>query len=137
MDTLPQCIYLPIQNKNLEVTVTKSENFNFGESLQSVYPLLDIVFSYLKNVDLNNVSLVSKEWKTVALREKQKRCMISWVYCKLEKPALLQISKNLHYNNIEMGILVRGKKGYGLDKYVCVHYDNKDHNNKSAKMTCM
>lgn len=126
------CIFLT-DKKHTQAKIRKTKNFNFGESLQSVYPLLDIIFGYLDSSDLNNAMLVCKEWHKIAIREKQKRNALSWVICKQEAMRSLQTSNDFYYNNIGKGILIRGKKAPSLDKFVCIHSND----GTVRRMTCM
>lgn len=130
-----RCIYLAIlkENTKTEETITKTENFNFGEALQSVYPLLNIIFTYLNSIDLNNAAQVSKEWQKVALREKQKRCSVEWIYSKLVDTPQMQTSSNFYYNSVDKGILIRDRRCFSLDKYMCIHSND----GPVARMTCM
>lgn len=132
MDCLPG-----LDQKPTNIEIKACPEFNFGESLQNVYPLLEIIFGYLNCRDLKAVSKVSTEWSKVALKELQKRNEVRWFTCALRgiksQPADLVTSSNFHYSNGQMGIILYEGRKHKLDKYMCIH----DYQNKTAKrITC-
>ncbi|XP_056643659.1 uncharacterized protein LOC130449715 isoform X1 [Diorhabda sublineata] len=102
--------------------ITPSENFNFSDALESVYPLLHIIFDYLDCNDLRTCSKVNKTWKDVAENMLIKRVQSSWFTCyKSEKSNIFEYSYNLNYNNVGFGIIFYDFRRIKLNKFICIH----------------
>ncbi|KAK9881541.1 hypothetical protein WA026_016419 [Henosepilachna vigintioctopunctata] len=117
------CIKTVLDNPLSEIVTVR--DFNFGEALESVYPLLDIIFSYLNDKDLENVALVKKSWRDIAERIMKKRPPnLCWVTCfQRYKSNFIKHSGNLHYNDAKIGIFLIDYRRLNLNKYICLHID--------------
>lgn len=116
-------------NEEVYPKVIPKEGFNLAKSLQSVYPLINIVFSKLSYDDLMSCRLVSKCWKDVASSELKKRNKISWVI--LERfndsytaPATLKTSRNFQSSTCNTALYVYNNKMLQMNKFVCSHSTN-------------
>lgn len=99
-------------------------SFHFGAALESVYPLLDIIFSFLSDADLKTICEVKTSWKAIADRELKKRNKPSWISCsKKLKINVVQHSENIHYNNANIGIILYNYRRLSPNKYMCLHKD--------------
>ncbi|XP_063910042.1 uncharacterized protein LOC135127533 [Zophobas morio] len=119
------CITLkkPSQLKT-EVDVAAKENFDFAEALESVYPLLEIVFSYLDYNDLQTAALVKKSWQVTASRILEKRNDVSWITVfRKKRQSYVHYSKNYLYNNISLGIILFNYRAVSLSDCFCCHED--------------
>ncbi|XP_050312148.1 uncharacterized protein LOC126747503 [Anthonomus grandis grandis] len=106
--------------------VPQTENFDFGEALSQVEPLLDLIFRYLPTRDLKSCLKVSPSWKERAEGALGRRNAPSWCTCyrvtsKGHKSNVIQHSPNLNYNNIQLGIFIYDSCRWKLTKCVCVH----------------
>ncbi|KAF7271036.1 hypothetical protein GWI33_016002 [Rhynchophorus ferrugineus] len=114
-----------IKPQKIEVNITATENFNFGDALSSVYPLLDIIFKYLPYNDLKSCLSVCNEWKEKAEQILKKRTSPSWFTCykgsKGRKGNVIAHSDNLNYSNVEIGIILYDSYRIKLNKYICLH----------------
>lgn len=115
-----------IKLKVPNIEVTPLENFDFSEALESVYPLLEIVFGFLNCNDLKTCCEVKMTWKEVAEKILKKRNKASWFTCystemSKVKPKVIKHSDNLNYNNVEMGIILYDFRRIKLNSYICVH----------------
>ncbi|KAJ8967869.1 hypothetical protein NQ317_006185 [Molorchus minor] len=119
---------------NVEVTVV--DDFDFSEALESVYPLLDIVFNFLNYNDLKTCCKVKKSWKDVAENILQRRNKSSWFTCYKTKTKprrnVFKHSDNLNYNNVGMGIILYDFRRIKLNKYICVHTNTMELSRKSV-----
>ncbi|CAH0547318.1 unnamed protein product [Brassicogethes aeneus] len=105
-----------------EVNIPKTKNFDFANAIESVYPLLDIILSFLDYKDLINASQVNKAWKEVADKILLKRCDPSWFTCyKIKGSNILKYSDNLNKNNIGIGIILYNSRRIKLTDYICIH----------------
>ncbi|KAL3284017.1 hypothetical protein HHI36_018187 [Cryptolaemus montrouzieri] len=113
-----------ILNKPFPVEIETKQDFNFGDALESVYPLLDIIFGYLSDEDLENVAKIKMSWKEVADRALKKRSKLCWFTCfQKHKSNFLKHSGNLHHNNASIGIILFDYRRLKLNKYICLHKD--------------
>ena len=100
------------------------ENFDFAEALESVYPLLEIVFSYLDYNDLQTAALVKKSWQVTASRILEKRNDVSWITVfRKKRQSYVHYSKNYLYNNISLGIILFNYRAVSLSDCFCCHED--------------
>ncbi|XP_018569015.1 uncharacterized protein LOC108909237 [Anoplophora glabripennis] len=129
-----------IKLKVPNIEVTPLENFDFSEALESVYPLLDIIFSFLNYNDLRTCYEVKMTWREVAQRILEKRNKSSWFTCynakvsSTVKPKIIRHSDNLNYNNVDMGIILYDFRRIKLNSYICVHnfYHDMDLSRKTV-----
>ncbi|RZC36668.1 uncharacterized protein BDFB_003077, partial [Asbolus verrucosus] len=99
-----------------EVDITAKENFDFSEALESVYPLLEIVFSYLDYNDLQTASLVKKSWQITANKVLEKRNDVSWITVfRKKRQSYVHYSSNYPYNNISVGIILFNYRSVSLN----------------------
>ncbi|XP_044766844.1 uncharacterized protein LOC123322856 isoform X2 [Coccinella septempunctata] len=105
------------------LSIEMKENFELGERLESVYPLLDIIFEYLNDKDLDNVMNVKKSWGSIAERLLKKRSQPCWVTCYQDRGnVFFKDSGNLHFNNASAAIVLFGRH-YNLNEYISLHED--------------
>lgn len=102
-----------------------SLDFSLGESLESVYPLLDLVFSHLSYRDLLSVSEVNKTWREVALKQIKGRQQVAWFSC----PGDLRIYKlkrshNLLHCNPRFCIVLIPTWRCSLRTKICIKYSD-------------
>lgn len=100
--------------------------FNIIKSLQSVYPLLNIIFTKLSYDDLMSCKLVNKCWKDIASSELRKRNQISWAVLerlgdRTTAPATLKTSQNYQQSTCTTAIYVYNNKMLQMNKFVCNH----------------
>ncbi|KAJ8956014.1 hypothetical protein NQ318_006290 [Aromia moschata] len=118
------------------VEVTGVEDFDFSVALESVYPLLEIIFNFLNYNDLQTCCKVKKSWKDIAESILQKRNKSSWFTCYKTKIKprrnVFKHSDNLHYNNVGMGIILYDSRRIKLNKYICVHSNIMELSRKSV-----
>lgn len=70
-------------------------NFNFGEALAQVFPLLDLVFEYLTYPELEKAGTVCKLWRPSAERTLQKRKDFKLAFYCLDKSGCVRRSEDL------------------------------------------
>ncbi|CAG9854487.1 unnamed protein product [Phyllotreta striolata] len=116
-----------IKRPTIDPEVYCKENFDFSEALESVYPLLDLIFEYLDCNSLRNCCKVKKSWKDVAENILSKRVQLSWFTCFKggvnNKSNIFEHSVNLNFNNVDLGIILYDFRRIKLNKYICVHTD--------------
>lgn len=97
------------------------DNFELGERLESVFPLLDMVFEYLSDKDLDNCIKVKRSWGPIAKRLLKKRTKTCWVSCYQDRGnVFFKESGNLHSNNAGNAIILFGRH-YNLTEYLSLH----------------
>lgn len=100
-----------------------SLDFSLGEKLQSVYPILDLVFTYLNYKDLLSASLVCKTWRETALEQLKARQRIAWFSSSGQKGIYdLKRSCSLLRNNPYFSIILVHSKLRSLKTQICVKY---------------
>ncbi|KAG5891714.1 hypothetical protein JTB14_016097 [Gonioctena quinquepunctata] len=122
---------VPVTN----VPITK--NFDLSSSLESVYPLLEIIFSYLNYNDLKSCCDVKRSWKDAAETILKRRVKPSWFTCyrtktKPKSHYFDHHSDNLNYNNVGLGIILYDFRRIKLNKFICVHTDTTELVRKSV-----
>ncbi|XP_028129822.1 uncharacterized protein LOC114325886 [Diabrotica virgifera virgifera] len=114
-----------------EVLITA--NFDFSEALESVYPLLDIIFDYLDFNDLTRCCQVKNSWKEIAENILSKRAQASWFTCfKGSTTNCFEHSVNLNYNNVGFGIILYDFRRIKLNKFICVHTEWEELSRKTV-----
>ncbi|CAG9768828.1 unnamed protein product [Ceutorhynchus assimilis] len=100
--------------------ISPTENFDFGEALTRVYPILDLIFDYLPADDLKSCLEVSQSWGAAAQYILAKRRAPSWFTCYKKTKDLDEIScsPNLHYDNAEIGIIFYNSCVFKVHGYV-------------------
>nr|XP_023017848.1 uncharacterized protein LOC111506863 [Leptinotarsa decemlineata] len=114
--------------QNIPVTrIPPTDDFNLFSSLESIYPLLEIVFSYLNYNELKTCSQVKQSWNETAETVLRRRMRPSWFTCYKTHsiPSFHQdyYSPNLNYNNVGLGIILYEFRRMKLNKYICIHSD--------------
>lgn len=95
------------------------DNFSLGEALQSYYPLLEYVFTYLDKASLQCARCTGTMWKELATKELNKRLSPSWItFCPNGR---LTCSREFSYTNVSFGIFAYNPKLVKLDRTLCVH----------------
>lgn len=105
------------------VSCAPSTDFSLGEKLQSVYPLLDLVFVYLSYKDLLSASEVCKIWRETALKYLKARQEAAW-FSVTGRDRLydLKRSSNLLLCNTHLSIVVTNPRLVALTSNICVKY---------------
>lgn len=126
-----------MHQKSLNVEIPGSENFDFSEALESVYPILEIIFSYLNYKDLRSCCAVKTSWKDVASDVLNKRLKPSWFTCYRtkgkKKSNVFKYSTELNYNNVGIGIVLYDFRRIKLSKFICLHKNTTELSRKSGK----
>ncbi|VEN55868.1 unnamed protein product [Callosobruchus maculatus] len=110
-----------------DTNVLPTENFDFAEALESVYPLLETVFSYLNYPELITCCQVKESWKKLAEKELSRRILPSWFTCYKAKgkwnstSQVFKYSRNLNHNNVGIAIILYDYCMIKLHEYICVH----------------
>lgn len=114
------------------------EDFDFAEALESVYPILEIIFSYLNYKDLKSCSFVKNSWKDIAEKILSKRSKPSWFTCyrtkAKKKSNIFKYSKELNYNNVGIGIVLYDFRRIKLSKFICLHKNTTELSRKSGML---
>lgn len=101
-----RCCLPSLNEKVYEVQVAPKKGFNFATALANVFPLLDIVFSFLDlNEDLRNAAQVCESWRVVAHRILRKRRNAKHVMTALSYEKCLYYSKELKYGDLQFYIV--------------------------------
>lgn len=102
-----------------------NSDFSLGESLELVYPLLDLIFSYLSYDDLMSASEVNNSWRDVALRQASGRQQVAWFSCPGEhRMYQLKRSHSLLRSNPYFCIVLIPSWRCTLQTKLCVKYSN-------------
>ncbi|CAH1156101.1 unnamed protein product [Phaedon cochleariae] len=125
------CLKTIKESKTSPTEISIIENFDFGSALENVYPLLDIVFSYLNCDELRTCSQVNSSWKDIAINHLEKRIEPSWFTCfkrgtsssRTTSKCVYSIQKsgNLKHNCVSVGIILIDSRTIRSNKKVCVH----------------
>lgn len=119
------------------IEISGSEDFDFAKALESVYPILEIVFSYLNYKDLKSCSSVKTSWKYVADTILARRLKPSWFTCYRtkgkKKTNIFKYSNELNYNNVGVGIVLYDSRRINLSKFICLHKNTTELSRKSGK----
>lgn len=122
------------EHQNLEIP--GSEDFDFAEALESIYPILEMIFSYLSYKDLKSCCFVKKSWEVIAEKVLKKRKSPSWFTCYRtkgkKKSNLFKCSKELNYNNVGIGIVLYDFRRIKLSKFICLHKNTTELMRKSG-----
>ncbi|CAH1967034.1 unnamed protein product [Acanthoscelides obtectus] len=121
-----------------ETNVPPTEDFDFAEALESVYPLLETVFSYLNYQELKICCQVKKSWEEVAETVLSRRTTPSWFTCykvrgrRKNKGHVFKHSTNLNNSNVGTAIILYDYCMIKLHEYICLHTDNFDLSRKTV-----
>lgn len=125
-----------MHSSNQILEIPGSDDFDFAEALESVYPILEIIFNYLNYRDLKSCCSVKKSWEVIAENVLKKRKSPSWFTCYRtagkKKSNLFQYSKELNYNNIGIGIVLYDSRRIKLSKFICLHKNTTELMRKSG-----
>lgn len=100
-------------------------SFSLGEKLESVYPLLDLIFTYLNYKDLLQCSAVRSTWREIALKELKSRQELAWFSSTGEKQLYeLKRSPNLLRSNPCFCIALLRTSKFSLNTQICVKYED-------------
>ncbi|KAK5640112.1 hypothetical protein RI129_010923 [Pyrocoelia pectoralis] len=99
--------------------VPQKDNFSLGEALQSYYPLLELVFTYLDKSSLQIACRTSSIWKDLATKELNKRIWPTWIT--FARCGALTCSVGFNHNNVSFGIFAYNPSLVQLNKTLCVH----------------
>lgn len=106
---------------NNYVSLPPTPDFSLGKNIQSVYPLLDLVFAYLSHRDLLSVQLVCKSWRETALEHIRARQEVAWFHSISENgPYEIKRSSKLVLNNPHFCIVLMRLRGCTLKTRVCL-----------------
>lgn len=118
----------PVLNENIKSTFEfyrPFADFSFGEKLQSVYPLLDMIFTYLNYKDLLFASAVCKIWREVALKHLKSRQEVGWFSITGNKRTYeLKRSNNLLRCNTHFSIILTHSRQCSFKANICVKYND-------------
>lgn len=121
------------------VTIPGSNDFDFGEALESVYPILEIVFSYLNCKDLKSCCSVKNSWKDVAETVLARRLKPTWFTCYRnkgkKKTNIFKYSQEINYSNIEVAIVLYDFRRIKLSKFICLHKNTTEITRMSGKFS--
>lgn len=126
-----------MHSSNQILEIPGSEDFDFAEALESVYPILEIIFNYLSYRDLKSCCSVKKSWEVIAENVLKKRKSPSWFTFsyrtrRQNKSNLFQYSKELNYNNVGIGIVLHDSCRIKLSKIICLHKNTTELMRKSG-----
>lgn len=109
------------------------ELFDFGEALEQIYPLLQIIFENLPYEDLKTALLVNNTWNKYSKDELRKRNNASWLSLSRTKASQLTIQKsnNFKYDSVAFALIFYNYHDIKLQKFICVHDE------PVKRMTCM
>lgn len=113
----------PENQNTIETNVPVKDDFDFAEALESIYPLMEIIFDYLNLEELQIASKVKESWKVTANTVLQKRIKPEWFTCLSDgarKFMNCSFSKKT-YNNIGLGVVFYDFNRIDFSRYVCVH----------------
>ncbi|KAK9717617.1 hypothetical protein QE152_g23648 [Popillia japonica] len=99
------------------------ELFDFGEALEQIYPLLQIIFENLPYEDLKTALLVNNTWNKYSKDELRKRNNASWLSLSRTKASQLTIQKsnNFKYDSVAFALIFYNYHDIKLQKFICVH----------------
>jgi hypothetical protein len=117
------CIGLKKTNHHkIDVDIPVRENFDFSEALDSVYPLTEMIFSYLDYKSLQTVGQVKKSWQITANNILEKRNKVSWITVfRKKRLCYVHDSDNYHNHNTAASIILFNCSVISLSDSLCCH----------------
>ncbi|KAF5300705.1 hypothetical protein FQA39_LY11067 [Lamprigera yunnana] len=110
---IPQLMHTP-------TVFAVDSKYQFGEALQSCYPLLELIFAYLDQKSLKAALQVNPIWQSSAKRELNKRSWPTWISYHNSFPKIL-CSNGFNYNNVALSLFVYNPVFLKLTDLVCEH----------------
>jgi hypothetical protein len=132
------CIGLKKTNHHkIDVDIPVRENFDFSEALDSVYPLTEMIFSYLDYKSLQTVGQVKKSWQITANNILEKRNKVSWITVfRKKRLCYVHDSDNYHNHNTAASIILFNCSVISLSDSLCCH-ENLTQKKIKCKKQCM
>lgn len=97
-------------------SVTQNVDFSFGNALENVYPLLNIIFEYLSWKELEIASQVCVHWKAVAQKIFTSRSMFTKPLILINNENKLLRSNNFYHHYIDFTLLFYDRKPFRLSR---------------------
>lgn len=103
--------------------IPPTSGFDFAAALESVFPLLEIIFENLDYQELKICSNVKPSWSDIVEKVLIKRCKPSWFtyYVSNNYGRGFGCSSNINRNNVAIAIILYDYKRIKLNRYICVH----------------
>lgn len=110
------------------------DSFPYGDSIGSIYPVLQKVLQYLPYAEVVNISKINnKNWMKLARSEIKRRCKITSLYLIENESLVLKSSFNVNFEHVEFLFFLYNHKKLRLNDFVCVHYADHSAERKTGK----